>query len=410
MRVGPVGGASVTEVDVVVAGAGPAALALGAACAAVGLDVRTIGPVGPWTATYGAWLDELDGVATDCVAETSAIEVVVGEPSGRGDGSLRRALPRPYCVLDNDRLRRALGTAPHIDAAVLGVAHGVDHHVVDTTAGRARALVVVDATGATPRLVAARSGRTNVGTAPEQTAYGVVLDHRPERIGGSASVLMDWRQPAGHRPGAPATFLYVLSLGDGRWLVEETSLARRPAGGHDELRARLAARLGQDPTGRAEHVELVTIPMAPGVPRRAQPVVGFGAAAGYVHPATGYSVTASLRAAPRVATAIVAALESDARARSSLVWDAVWPTAHRRSRALHDFGLAALLRMAPDELGRFFGAFFGLPVEQWSAYLRVDVEPAEVVQAMRAVFMALPWSMRARLAVGSPLPLARSLR
>jgi lycopene beta-cyclase len=407
---GPPSGASVAEVDVVVAGAGPAALALGAACHAAGLDVCTVGPVGPWTATYGVWIDELDDQMLACVREPSTIEVVVAEPSGRGDGLLHRLLPRTYGVLDNDRLQRAIGTARHVDAIVTGVVRHGDHHVVDTSAGRLRARLVVDATGAAPRLMSASAGRASGNRAPAQTAYGVVLGHRPALLGGSGSILMDWRQPPGHHSAASATFLYVLSLGGGRWLVEETSLARRPAVGHDELRARLASRLGEDPTERAEHIELVTIPMAPGAPRRSQPVVGFGAAAGYVHPATGYSVSASLRAAPRVAGAIVAALDADVRTRSLQVWDAVWPSAYRRSRALHDFGLAALLRMAPDELGRFFGAFFDLPSEQWSAYLRVDVEPAEVVRAMRSVFTALPWSMRARLVAGSPLPLVRSLR
>jgi lycopene beta-cyclase len=293
---------------------------------------------------------------------------------------------------------------------VVDVALSGDDFSVRTSAGPFRAGLVVDATGAAPRFVAAHSGRNQRGRVPEQTAYGLVVDRRPEVVGGSASVLMDWRQPPGHRAGDPATFLYVLSLGGGRWLVEETSLARRPAVGHDELRARLAARLGDDLTARAEHVELVTIPMAPGAPSRSQPVVGFGAAAGYVHPATGYSVAASLRGAPRVAAAIADALSADPRQRSLNVWNAVWPAGQRRSRALHDYGLAALLRMAPDELAGFFGAFFRLPTELWSAYLRVDVDPGEVVQAMRKVFMSLPWSMRARLATGSPVPFARLLR
>lgn len=409
-RTGPLGGRPVAELDVVVAGSGPAALALGAACVAAGLVVRTIGPVGPWTATYGAWLDELDSVAQACVAQPSAVDVVVTDAAHPGAVATRRTLPRTYGVMDNELLRAALGTAEHVDASVLGVVRTGEWSTVDTTSGRCRARLVVDATGPAPRLLTARRAlRPGVGV-PEQTAYGLVIDGRPEAVGGEASVLMDWSQPPGQRADDPATFLYVLSLGAGRWLVEETSLARRPAVSHDELRSRLAARLGQDLTGTAEHVELVTIPMAPGLPSRAQQVVGFGAAAGYIHPATGYSVTASLRAAPRVAAAIVEALEADPRERSAQVWNAVWPAAHRRSRALHDYGLAALLRMAPDELAGFFGAFFDLPTERWSGYLRVDVDPSEVVRAMRAVFMALPWPLRARLAAGSPLPFVRLLR
>lgn len=398
------------DLDVVIAGDGPAATALAAACVAVGLDVRTVGPGRPWSATYGAWLDELDPAISGAITAPSPIDVVVPDTSDPVASPIRRRLTRVYGAFDNARLRQVLTTTPHLDGAVIGVQHAGGRSVVETTAGRIGARLIVDATGAAACLVSTPGSRGSRRAVPQQTAYGLVVDERPDAVGGESSVLMDWRQPPGHDPGGPATFLYVLSLGAGRWLVEETSLARYPAVDHDQLRARLAARLGEDLTARAEHVELVTIPMAPGVPNRSQAVVGFGASAGYVHPATGYSVTASLRAAPRVAAAIVDALDLAPEARRLHVWNAVWPAAHRRSRALHDYGLAALLRMSTDELAVFFDAFFDLPTEQWSAYLRVDVDPSEVMQAMRGVFSALPWPMRARLAAGSPLPFVRVLR
>jgi lycopene beta-cyclase len=235
-----------------------------------------------------------------------------------------------------------------------------------------------------------------VGRVPKQTAYGLVLDHRPDVVGGSGSVLMDWRQPAG--VAGPPTFLYVLGLAGGRWLVEETSLARAEPVGPELLRERLAARLGVDLTDAAEHVEHVSIPMAPGVPNRGQAVVGFGAAAGYIHPATGYSVAASLRAVPRVVDGLVEAVRlDDPRQRALTAWNAVWPTEHRRARALHDYGLGVLLRMSADELSGFFGAFFDLPSEQWSAYLRVDTSAAAVSRTMTAMFRSVPWHLRRRL-------------
>lgn len=397
------------DLDVAIAGAGPAAMALAAACRARGADAATVGPDRPWSATYGAWVDELDASLSPALAHRSPIEVVAADPAG--GGFERQVLGREYAVFDNGRLRAALRGPEHIDAEVIGVVHGADISVLETSAGRLGARVVIDATGAAPALVAPRGRRVTRDEVALQTAYGLVLDHRPEVIGGAGSVLMDWRQPSVvGATGRVPTFLYVLALGAGRWLVEETSLARRPAVGQDELRARLAARLGGDLTHRAEHVERVAIPMAPGVPPRGQRVVGFGAAAGYVHPATGYSVTASLRAAPRLAEAIVANLGAPAEVRSLRCWNAVWPAAHRRSRALHDYGLAALLRMPADELAVFFGAFFALPVERWSAYLRIDVEPSTVAAAMREVFSRLPWQLRARLAAGSPRPFARVLR
>ena len=178
----------------------------------------------------------------------------------------------------------------------------------------------------------------------------------------------------------------------------------------DEARvAEILSRL--DLTDRAEHVEHVAIAMRSGLPDRGSLTVGFGAAARYVHPATGYSVAASLGAAPRVATAIAEALHiDDVRARSLHVWSAVWPSEHRRARALHDYGLGALLRLPAGDVQTFFEAFFELPTEQWGDYLRVDTSAAAVSRVMRSVFSSVPWRVRRRLATGSPLPFAQLLR
>ena len=399
-------------VDAVVVGAGPAALALGAACAQRGVVVCTLGPSAPWVSTYGVWLDDLDEsvVAGDptVVASSSSIDLVVGD--GR-DGPRRTRLARRYGVLDNAVLRARLGRAAHIDATVTGVRRRGDGHEVLTTDGSVQARLVIDATGAVPTFLAERNQRAG---AARQTAYGLVLDHRPGELGGDEAVLMDWRPPSPDpRFASDPTFAYVVPLGAGRWLVEETSLARQVPMSVDELRARLAARLGADLTHRAEHVEHVSIPMAPGTPDLSQHIVGFGAAAGYQHPATGYSVAASLRAAPRVAAAIEASLRNAGPAatpEAEAVWAAVWPQQYRRARALHDYGLAALLGLPAHTMGEFFAAFFAMPTEQWAAYLRVDTTPGEVAAVMRGVFGAVDWQLRLRLMRGNPRLLARLLR
>lgn len=372
------------DADVAVAGDGPAALALAAACTAVGLRATAVGERTPWTATYGTWVDDVEAYA-DTLGAVSPIEVVL---PGR-----RIALQRSYGVFDNTRLRARFDGVDLLAARATGVRHHAWGSVLLTTAGPLRTRLVVDATGAAPALLSPRRGTASV---PRQTAYGLVLPHRPAEAGGEGSVLMDWRQPPGS--AGPPTFLYVLALADGRWLVEETSLARTPPLDLEVLRARLAARLGADLTATAEHVEQVSIPMAPGIPARGQAVVGFGAAAGYIHPATGYSVAASLRAAPRVAAGLAAAVPlDDPWQRSLTAWNAVWPAEHRRARLLHDYGLGVLLRMSADELAGFFGAFFELPTEQWSAYLRIDTSVAAVSRTMTAMLRSVPWRLRRRL-------------
>jgi lycopene beta-cyclase len=223
--------------------------------------------------------------------------------------------------------------------------------------------------------------------AAHQTASGVVVAERPPAYADDGVVLMDLRP----LPGANApTFCYVVPVAGG-WLVEETALAARPAMAHQRLDDRLRARVGADVVDAAAGRELVSIPMGGRLPDRRQPVVAFGAAAKLTHPATGYSMATSLRAAPRVAAAI--ADGGDARR----VWDAVWPPGLRRTRRLQDYGLEVLLGMPTSELASFFDAFFDLPIDVWAPYLRVDSPPRAVVRAMTAVLRALPWSIRRRL-------------
>jgi lycopene beta-cyclase len=360
--------------DVVVLGDGPAGSVLAAECAAIGLDTMLIGPGEPWPATYGAWLDDVPERLRPAFRATPVVAI----------GTTAHHLAPVYAVADNHVLRTL------VDAASLhrtGVAESVQHFTWGT---RVRLVDGAEVNGAIA--VDARGAVAGPGAAM-QTAYGLVLGERPDGIDGEHAVLMDWRQ---HSDGDP-TFLYVMPVADGRWLVEETSLASTSPPDAATLRARLAARLGSDLTDRAEHVERVAIPMTPGVPDAGQ-VVRYGAAAGYVHPATGYSITASWRMAPRVAAALShhAGDPPDERVRAG--HDAVWPRSMRTTRALHDYGLRSLLRLGPDA-GAFFDAFFDLPVDRWMAYLRIDSPPTEVARTMAAVFAAVPWAVRRKLLI-----------
>jgi lycopene beta-cyclase len=392
--------------DVVIVGDGPAGRALGAACVAVDIDAVVVSPASAWPATYGAWVDEV-GDYIDCAAAVMDIDVVGTPP--------RRRLDRRYLVFDNQRLATRLDVAPRLTAHVTAVHHRAltdghaDATVVTSDGQRLHGRFVVDATGPDPQLLARRSPTAGPWY---QSAYGVVVDGRPD-VGGDAAILMDWRAPSSEWDDEP-TFLYLVELGAGRWLVEETSLIRGTPMSRDQLRRRLAARVGRDLTDMAEHVEHVehvVIPMWRGVPARHQLTIGFGAAAGYVHPATGYSVSTSLAAAPRVADAISSVLQrGDAKAGSMTVWNAVWPDEARRARALHDYGAAALLRLPVHATQQFFDAFFDRPTSDWSSYLRVGTSATEVARVMAAVFAAVPWSVRRRLALGSPIALSRLLR
>lgn len=355
--------------DVVVLGDGPAGSALAAALTGAAADVVLVGPGEPWAATYGGWFEDIPAQWQPAFHPTAVSAV----------GTRLHDLGPAYAMADNTELRRLmLHGVRHLTGWVDAIAHASDGCRVVLRGGAVvRGRVLVDARGAPP------------GTVTRQTAYGLVLDERPAAVAGEAAVLMDWRQPL---PGHEPTFLYAMPLADGRWLVEETSLASASPPAVEDLRRRLAVRLGTDHTASSRRVELVSIPMSTSMHRNGD-ALAFGAAAGYVHPATGYSVVAAMNAAPRVATAIVEALDDGSITRAR---HAVWPRSLRVSRALHAWGLRALLELG-ERAPQFFDAFFELPAEQWMAYLRVDAPPQQIARTMAAVFGSVPWSVRRSL-------------
>jgi lycopene beta-cyclase len=408
------------DVDVVVIGDGPAGSALALACHRIGIDVVLVGDDAAWTATYSTWVDDLaDPSGAGLVAADAVVAAVSPEVWAYGANAHR--LGRAYATLDNERLRSMLrADVTHRTARVTGVIDrrvgSRDGHRVELDIGDAlRARVVIDATGWPARF--ARAGGEQ--SPAWQTALGVVLAEPPDGDLGRAT-FMDFRRvlgpdgaPSSIGPHGVTTFCYSLPTPDG-WLVEETVLAARPAIEPIALLPRLAARLGRHPDSvlaDAIRTEYVRIPLGGSRPGPDQPVIAFGAAAGYVHAATGFSVAASIRRAPFVAVAIAEALAAGSGvADPGPIADAVWPAAMRRTRVLHDFGLEVLLDLDDDEVRAFFDAFFELSIGDWTAYLRVDTPPREISAVMMRLFRSSSWPIRRRLAGRNPAALARLLR
>lgn len=345
-------------------------------------------PGAAWPATYGAWADELPAdLPADVAASRTHPTLAVGR-SGRA-----LVLDRSYVMLDNARLaahlraggqRHRVGTVRHLVRADGGVG-AVGAVLADGSMVRAR--VVVDATGARRRLV----GDGARGPRAAQTAVGVVVD-RP-----LPTAFMDWREDHG-RTGWP-TFLYVVDLGEGRTLLEETSLARRPGLPLAELRTRLDARLrargiAVPPDAPVEHVAFpVDLPPAGG----SGPVFTFGASAPLGHPATGYSLAAALRQADPVAEAITTSIGAGGVAAAAAARHVVWSPTARAVHHLRRRGLEALLALPPEGVGDFFELFLGLPVAHQRAYLSSRDDLVGVTRAMAALFAAADGPLRRHL-------------
>lgn len=365
--------------DVLVVGGGPAGLALAGSCARLGLATGVLdpAPARPWTATYGMWSAELPVGLPE--------SVVAARAEGRAIALTEHRLGWEYAVLDVPALRAHLsdqltGVRVHTGRAVGSPERGV---VALADGSQLRASVVVDAGGWARPLNRSSSRRIPAA----QTAYGIVL---PEQVAAPLvtagdALFMDWR--ADHGEVGWPTFLYVVPLGGGEVLLEETSLTRRPGLPLSTLRRRLAARLayhGIHPPGNVR-TERVSFPVDH--PRhRAPGVLGFGAAAPLIHPATGFSLAASLGLAPRVAEALAAHLPGDPVEALAAAQQTVWPLSAKVVHRFRRIGLEALLRMPPQEVPGFFEQFFSLPEPHRWTYLTGRDDLRGTVAAMNHLF------------------------
>ncbi len=235
-------------------------------------------------------------------------------------------------------------------------------------------------------------------------AYGILGTFSQPPVGPGEMVLMDYR--TAHLPPAarqePATFLYAMDLGQGRYFVEETSLASDPPLPYARLEQRLHQRLAYQElqVQQVLHIERVNFPMNPPLPYLDQPILGYGAAAGMVHPASGYQVGAALRRAPELAQATARALDQPGATPAGAAragWQALWPAHLRRKRSLYLLGLHTLLDFDSDTLQSFFAAFFRLPLPLWSGYLSNTLTTRQLLPAMLRLFRLAPPEVRRQL-------------
>jgi lycopene cyclase-like protein len=391
--------------DVLVVGAGPAALCLAAALGQRGLKVEALAerePDHPWANTYGIWGQELDAAGLSHLLAhrwSDTVSWFGPEPTAHGldYGLFDRTRLQAHWLAEADRA----GLGWHRGRAV-AIDHDDDGSVVGTAAGLSlRARLVIDASGHEPVFVR----RPDDGPVAGQAAYGIVGRFSAPPVAPGQFVLMDYRSDhlSEEERRQPPTFLYAMDLGDGTHFVEETSLALAPAMPFAVLKDRLRRRLAH----RGVQVEEIhdqehcLFPMNPALPDRHQRVVGFGGAASMVHPASGYMVGSLLRRAPGLAEAIATACAAPpapgagpGAALSRAAWEALWPAPMRRKHALYRFGLEKLMRFDEDQLRHFFATFFRLPPEQWQGFLTNTLTVPQLVRAMVGLFAQAPADVR----------------
>ncbi|MCO4746776.1 MAG: lycopene cyclase family protein [Proteobacteria bacterium] len=387
------------DTEVLIAGSGPAALCLAAACAVRGLRVMVVSdaPEQPFEATYGVFADQLPASLS---AAVQASWPTVIFRSALGD----RRISRPYVRLNSTTLHSLLHGALAQGCTVRAgrvsvVREEADVFAVELASGEVlRARRVIDCTGHARALHSKPSG----GLA--QLALGATLSGAH---GLTEPLLMDFGGPE------RGTFLYALPLTSTELFVEETALITERSPNWTRMESDLRARLDAMGLVGELHVhERCVIPMDASLPDLTSSVLAFGAAAGLVHPATGYQLAACLALAEPMADRLANTLDDDAASAAASVWEVLWPSDRLRVRGLRVFGARFVASLDHADQAAFFDAFFRIPPHLVRAYLGHDTGMAETCDAMLRVFLALPWRLRwklARVGVAQPMPIVRPL-
>jgi lycopene cyclase-like protein len=401
--------AQASPIDVLVLGAGPAALCIAAALCDRGVVVQGLAPedpAAPWPNTYGIWGPEVDELDLQQLLDHRWQDT----RSYFGDRLATPAVAHgiDYGLFDKTALQQHWwlpcqnGCASWHRGRAAAIEHDAEGSVVVTEAGEhLRARLVIDASGHHSPFVQ----RPDEGPVAGQAAYGIVGRFSAPPVDPGQFVLMDYRcdhLSEAERRCAPPTFLYAMDFGEGVFFVEETSLALAPAVPYDVLKDRLLRRLALRGISveEVQHEEFCLFPMNLPLPDLQQRVVGFGGSASMVHPASGYMVGSLLRRAPALADAIATGLQDPHAGGEQLAaqaWQALWPLELQRRHALYRFGLEKLMRFSESQLRAHFTTFFALLREQWFGFLTNTLSLPALIAAMLRLFVLAPWSVKAGL-------------
>ncbi|WP_080794864.1 lycopene cyclase family protein [Corynebacterium pacaense] len=342
--------------DATVIGLGPSGTVAAHRAAARGLRVLGIDPAGPNApGTIGVWADQIPGWFPDAGIAAEFRPWVIAD-------GVRRRLRSRYVVLA-PKWEKRLGGFPVLRGSAplskrLPAAHTFISVPESTLSAR-------------------------------QLAHGFIIttDREPD------AVLMDFSPVPGFGD-APSTFSYRIPLGGGHWLIEETILATTDP--PDELlplleRKCLARMAMLGITGRIAGTEIVDFPLGPGVvPRdRRGGRVHIGGAAGWMHPATGYSVGEVLAATDGMLDRVLAGRRPR-------------PAAWHLNHFLQRRGLAVLLRLSPAQTRRFFSVVLALGEDDLRAYL-TGSDPVRTAGVMLRIFLRV-----AKKAPGTALAVLRA--
>ena len=397
----------IDSADVLVMGAGPAALCITAELVQQGLKVQAIAsksPLEPWPNTYGIWAAELESLNLQELLKYRWKDTV----SFFGDG-----LNEKGNICTNHYLDYGLFNSINFQEALLERCNGLtwqvetvkkiefgekETTVMCTSGNKYFARLVIDASGHKSPFIR----RPDHDDIAKQAAYGVVGKFSSAPVEKNRFVLMDFRPDHlnSNQLSEPPSFLYAMDLGDGSYFVEETSLACAPPVSFEILKSRLISRLSSKGIKIEEiiHEEHCLFPMNLPLPYRDQPLLAFGGSASMVHPASGYLVGSLLRRAPSLAKEIAKTIKNDPLMPTSQIarrgWKKLWNTELVQRHRLYQFGLQRLMSFDESLLRSFFDTFFKLPKNDWYGYLTNTLPLPRLFIVMLKLFSIAPFKVR----------------
>ncbi len=399
--------------DVLVLGAGPAALCIVAELVEQGLAVQALAsqaPDKPWPNTYGIWAEELEELGMASLLGHRWSKTVSYFGNGLGPaGSVPIEHNFDYGLFDQAELQKSLllrcgDIGWFVETAQKIQFQGENTEVICSSGKIYTARVVIDASGHRSPFIR----RPDHGPVAQQAAYGIVGRFSAPPVENEQFVLMDFRSNHLHKDELkePPTFLYAMDFGKDVFFVEETSLACSPPLPLAKLKRRLHARLSHRGVYVKEilHEEHCLFPMNLPLPDRNQALLAFGGAASMVHPASGYMVGALLRRAPALAKQLAKAIETEPTLNSASLakrgWQVLWNPELIQRHRLYQFGLRRLMSFDEARLRSFFATFFRLPKEDWSGFLANTLPLHRLVIVMLRLFSMSPWKVRIGMVFG----------
>ena len=412
--------------DALVVGAGPAGLAVAAELAQRGVSVGLIAPDTPFVNNYGVWVDEFRQLGLehcllhkydDALVWFNDQDPASGIPLGREYGQVCRRRLREE-LLGRCKAAGVLYVPGLVDSLVHGDASKGEASVVTGTMAEVgedgaresfevKAQVVICSTGHNRDMLKYEDGRSPGW----QTAYGIEVKIPNHPFPPNKAVFMDFRQSdpevgegemGDQGVWRVPSFLYVLPVDKDTVFVEETCLVARVQVPFDELKRRLYRRLSRMGLSvEKENIieeEASWIPLGGTPPIAPQRTLAYGAAAGLVHPASGYSVFNSLRKAPQFADAVVEGLKAGGSVEASeRGWGVLWSDEVRRQVGFYQFGMELLMSLRIEQMRNFFTTFFALPKDLSSGYLSNDLNSVKLLQFAFTCFVLGNWELRALL-------------